>query len=238
MTAVYIRHEHVHVSKDCGERRFNSKSQRVTVKGSYWHEMEQQQKKLTRMFPSLVDKLKNKWLWPFHLFITEIYTSIKGGSIHMEAATLRRRRSTADQGRGNTQHLLILLGRQRWREELAAFALYSFSPLDGTKSHTLGLFNCLYAIQIQPHDVVVLSCMFQRNKTSPRESRAAAGVAALSLHWGNKHAANIINWRQVKVKWQGELMMLQPENVPHGIPSELVCFPVNCNWGRCFSRLC
>lgn len=130
-------------------------------------------------------------------------------------------------GPGNTQHLLILLGRQRWREELAAFALYSLSPLDGTKSHTLGHFNCLYAIQIQPHD-----------KTSPRESRAAAGVAALSLHWGNKHATNIINWRQVKVKWQGELMMLQPENVPHGIPSELVCFPVNCNWGRCFSRLC
>lgn len=123
------------------------------------------------MFPSLVDKLKNKWLLPFHLFITEIYMSIKGGSIHMEAATLRRRRSTA-----------FLLGRQRWREELAAFALYSFSPLDGTKSHTLGLFNCLYALQIQPHDVVVLSCMFQRNKTSPRESRAAAGVAALSLH--------------------------------------------------------
>lgn len=123
------------------------------------------------MFPCLVDKLKNKWLLPFHLFITVIYMSIKGGSIHMEAATLRRRRSTADQGPGNTQHLLILLGRQRWREELAAFALYSLSPLDGTKSHTLGHFNCLYAIQIQPHD-----------KTSPRESRAAAGVAALSLH--------------------------------------------------------
>lgn len=38
------------------------------------------------MFPSLVNKLKNKWLLPFHLFITEIYMSIKGGSIHMEAA--------------------------------------------------------------------------------------------------------------------------------------------------------
>lgn len=158
------------------------------------------------MFPSLVNFLKNKWLLPFHLFINEIYLSMNL-SIHMEAATLRRRRSTADQGRWNTQHLLILLGRQRWREEFAAFSLHSLSPWNCTKSHTLGLFNCLYAIQIQPYDVVALSCMFQRNKTSPRESRAAAGVAALSLHWGNKHAANIIKWRQVKVKWQGQLMM-------------------------------
>lgn len=61
----------------------------------------------------------------------------KGGSIHMEAATVRRRRSTMDQGRGNTQHLLILLGRQQWRgQEYAALARYSFSPLDGPKSHT------------------------------------------------------------------------------------------------------